>query len=95
MKPTIGGVLTDSPADRAELQAGDRITQIAGTPITHWMQMSEIIEQYPGEEIAFVVEREGKEKSVTIKPDVRIASVAKKSPAERAGLQAGDTTACY
>jgi len=90
MKPTIGGILADSPADRAQLQVGDRITQIAGTPITHWIQMSEIIEQYPGNEVAFVVEREGKEDSLTIKPDVRIASVAKKSPAGRAGLQAGD-----
>ncbi len=90
MQPTIGGILSDSPADRAKLQAGDRITQIAGTPITHWIQMSEIIEQYPGDEVDFVVEREGKENSLTITPDVRIASVAKKSPAERAGLQAGD-----
>jgi regulator of sigma E protease len=90
MKPTVGGVMSDSPASRASLQPGDRIKKIAQTPIQHWIQMSEIIEQYPGTDLAFLVERNDQEVSLTIKPDARIDTVSKKSPAERAGLQAGD-----
>lgn len=90
MKPTVGGVMSDSPASRASLQPGDRITTIAQTPIQHWIQMSEIIEQYPGTDLAFLVERKGQEVKLNIKPDARIDTVSKKSPADRAGLQPGD-----
>lgn len=91
MSPQVGGVLSDSPADRADLKPGDLITAIAGTPVTHWMQMSEIIESYPGKEIVFTVEREGSLANATIKPDVKVVDVAKESPADRAGLLVGDT----
>lgn len=91
MNANVGGVLSDSPASGAGLQAGDRITKIAGTPITHWIQLSEMIEKYPGEEVAFTIERDGQEKSLTIKPEVRVAAVTPQSPAGKAGLQVGDT----
>jgi regulator of sigma E protease len=90
MKPTVGGIISDSPASRATLQPGDRITRIGQTPIQHWIQMSEIIEQYPETDLAFLVERNGQELQFTIKPDARIDIVAKNSPAEQAGLQPGD-----
>jgi regulator of sigma E protease len=90
MKPTVGGVMSDSPASRANLQPGDRITQIAQTPVQHWIQMSEIIEQYPGTDLPFLIERNGQVVKLNIKPDARIEAVSKKSPADRAGLQPGD-----
>ena len=91
MRPQVGGVLSDSPAYHAGLQTGDLITAIAGTPVTHWMQMSEIIERYPGKEIVFTVERDGRRSTETITPDVKVVGVAKNSPADLAGLQIGDT----
>jgi regulator of sigma E protease len=91
MSPQIGGVLSDSPAYHADLKPGDLITAIAGTPVTHWMQMSEIIEGYPGKEIVFTVEREGSLTTATIRPDVKVVAVTKESPADRAGLLVGDT----
>jgi regulator of sigma E protease len=91
MSPQVGGVLSDSPAYHAGLKPGDLITAIAGTPVTHWIQMSETIERYPGKEIVFTIESEGRLSSATIKPDVRVIDVAKNSPADRAGLRIGDT----
>ena len=90
MAPQIGGVLSDSPAYRADLKPGDLITAIAGTPVTHWMQMSEIIESHPGKEILFTLEREGRRISAMITPEVKVVTVTKNSPADRAGLQIGD-----
>jgi regulator of sigma E protease len=90
MAPQIGGVLSDSPAYRADLKPGDLITAIAGTPVTHWMQMSEIIESHPGKEILFTLEREGRRISAMITPEVKVVAVTKNSPADRAGLQIGD-----
>jgi len=91
MSPQIGGVLSDSPADHAGLKPDDLITAIAGTPVTHWMEMSEIIERYPGKEIVFTFEREGRNSTATIKPDVKVVDVTENSPAYRAGLRTGDT----
>ncbi len=90
MQPTVGGVMANSPASRASLQPGDRITKIGQTPVRHWIQMSEIIEQYPGIDLPFLVERNGHEVILNIKPDARIDAVSKKSPADQAGLQPGD-----
>ena len=50
MDPQIGGLVNNSPASEAGLQPGDFIVDINGKEITHWVQMSEIIRKFPGEE---------------------------------------------
>ena len=90
MDPQIGGLISNSPASEAGLQPGDLIKDINGTDITHWVQMSEIIRKFPGEEIRFKVERDGKDLLFNVKPDARIDEVEENSPAELAGLKAGD-----
>jgi len=91
MDPQVGGIINNSPAQEAGLQPADLFKDIAGTGITHWVQMSEIIREYPGEEISFKIERDGKDLVFNIKPDARIDVVQENSPAELAGVKAGDT----
>lgn len=91
MSPSIGGVLADSPAYRAEFKPGDLITAIEGMPVTHWVQMSELIEAYPGRDMVFTIERDGRQTTATVRPDVKVVDVVKNSPAAQAGLQVGDT----
>ena len=90
MDPQIGGLISNSPASEAGLQPGDYMKGINGTDITHWVQMSEIIRKFPGEEIRFKIERDGKDLLVNVKPDALIDEVEENSPAELAGLKAGD-----
>lgn len=57
-----------SPALTAGFQPGDRIVSINGEPITEWSQATEFIRSSPGEELDFVVERDGSEVSLTAIP---------------------------
>jgi regulator of sigma E protease len=90
MDPQVRGLLSNSPASEAGLQPGDFIKGINGTDITHWVQMSEIIRTFPGEEIRFKIDRDGKDLFLNIKPDALIDEVEENSPAELAGLKTGD-----
>lgn len=90
MDPRIGGIISGSPASAAGLQPGDCIRKINGMDVTHWVQMSEIIRTFPGEDIAFRIERDGSELLVHAKPDALIEEVEANSPAGRAGLKPGD-----
>jgi regulator of sigma E protease len=43
--PVVGKVTGDSAAAEAGLQEGDIVTEINGTPITHWAQMADLIQK--------------------------------------------------
>ncbi len=66
-------IYIDSPMMKAGLQAGDVITGIAGTKITDGKELQDYMEAHPltGEEITLTVERNGKEREVTAKPQMR------------------------
>lgn len=48
LQPVIGGVLPDSPAQKAGLEPGDRIESINGIPVNSWEEMSELINKSDG-----------------------------------------------
>lgn len=66
-------IYIDSPMMKAGLQAGDVITGIAGTKISDGQELQTYMEEHPltGEEITLTVERNGKEREVTAKPQMR------------------------
>ena len=81
----VGGVNPGSPADDAGLEAGDRIVEVAGTPVTNWFEFVEEIEARPGEQVELTIVREGRElvREVTLdsereaRPDGTTAEVGK------------------
>jgi regulator of sigma E protease len=101
---TVGWVQPESAAQVAGLRAGDTITGVGGTSVTTWQGMTRLLPLYD-REITMKVERGGQTRLVTLVgasrldagvfPEERItvATVAKGSPAEAAGLRAGDTIA--
>ncbi len=57
-----------SPALTAGFQPGDRIVSIDGEPITEWSQVTDTIREAPGENLDFVVERDGVDVTLTAVP---------------------------
>lgn len=50
--PKVGDVSSDMPASKLGLQKGDQIISLAGISVNDWMEMTEIIRKYPGQEIS-------------------------------------------
>ncbi len=70
MTTTVGTVVSDSPADRAGLRAGDRIREIEGVPIDRFLGMGnsvkwQVVAAPPGP-AEFVVERDGSEQTIVV-----------------------------
>ncbi len=59
LKPKVGNVLPDTPAQKIGLQAGDIIKRINAVPIEDAMQMISLIHESPGKEIKIVIDRNG------------------------------------
>jgi len=53
----IAGFMENSPAAVSGLQKGDRVIQVAQTPVENWGEMTEAIQSAPDEEIELLVER--------------------------------------
>ena len=67
--PEVGEVLSDSPAQGAGLQEGDKIIEIQGTVIDRWDTMTAIIHDNPEKPLLFTIERKGETYSKTIIPE--------------------------
>lgn len=65
----IGGVEKDSPADKAGLKTGDKLTAADGKPITSWQEWANLTRQSPGRKIALTYERDGQARTADIRPD--------------------------
>lgn len=99
-QPTFEPIITtvnEGPAQEAGLQDGDLVKSIDGADITHWDELSSTINQNPGEELAFVVERDGADIPLAITPSVNVdekgtefglIGVSYQTPFEPAPLQA-------
>jgi regulator of sigma E protease len=67
-EPRIGGVQSDGPAAAAGLQAGDRILEVAGTPVDRWSRLAEIIRENPGQAVEIAWDRDGDRLQATVTP---------------------------
>jgi regulator of sigma E protease len=56
----VGAVNPGSPADKAGLEAGDRIVSIDGTPVRNWYEFVTQVEARPGKRVELGVERDGR-----------------------------------
>jgi regulator of sigma E protease len=67
----VGEVTPDSPAERAGLRTGDRITQIAGAPVDNWMSIGPLVQEHgrAGEPLKLSVERGGSSLDVGVIPE--------------------------
>lgn len=57
MKPVIGGLSPDMPGARAGLMKGDTVVSVDGNRVTHWVEMSYLIRESKGKELALGVMR--------------------------------------
>ncbi len=64
----IGDVIPGTPAAEAGLRAGDRIVAIEGEPVEKWENMVSMINQSPGQEMQFSIERRDEVFTVAITP---------------------------
>ncbi|MEE2904872.1 MAG: RIP metalloprotease RseP [Gemmatimonadota bacterium] len=65
----VGATIPGSPADRALLEPGDRITAVDGRPVGNWFDLVAEIEAHPAERIELTLEREGRELIRAVTPD--------------------------
>ena len=68
--PVVGGVMPDSPAQRAGFVKDDLVTAIDGRPIDSWLQMVETIRAAEGKALDVAVVRDGQTLNLTVTPEV-------------------------
>ena len=61
----IAAILEDSPAERAGLEAGDRVAAVDGQPIQGWSQWVQALQSRPGETVELTVLRGDRELVLT------------------------------
>lgn len=54
----VGEVQPDSPAEAAQLENGDRVLSVDGTPTDSWQEMVAVVQEHPEESISFEIEKE-------------------------------------
>ena len=67
----IGSVERDGAAERAGLQAGDRIIRAGDEPVADWAEWRSFIERHPGQSFVVRIERDGVEQTLKLTPDSR------------------------
>ena len=63
---TVGKVIPDSPAEKGNLQQGDRIILVNGKKYNNMMNVVTFVKNHPGEMVHFVVLRNGEQKKATV-----------------------------
>lgn len=72
LKPAVGKVSANMPAEEAGIQAGDLITAINGTEVETWVEMVEIISLCNGKDLDITVLRNGSELKFRLTPHTKI-----------------------
>ncbi|KGR80320.1 RIP metalloprotease RseP [Ureibacillus manganicus] len=67
-EPIIDDVMPNSPAAQAGMIPGDIVTSINGQPIDSWNELSGTVQQNPGEDLSFIVDRDGQNVVLMITP---------------------------
>jgi regulator of sigma E protease len=70
LSPVVGRTLPGTPADRAGLKAGDRITAINDQPVTTWYDVRRLVQKHGADPTRFTVLRDGQEKTLTVTPEL-------------------------
>lgn len=81
-RPLVAGVVDDTAASEAGLQAGDKIISIDGNEIESFVELLSIIKVSAEKEMPIVVLREGREVSLTITPRLKESD----DPTDRQGI---------
>jgi len=68
LRPTVGSVLPDSPAEAGGMEVGDLVLSIDGKPVSSWDEMTEMIIGAGGIPLSFTVRRGEEVLSKTITP---------------------------
>ncbi len=68
VKPAIGEVVKDSPAEKAGIKAGDILLSLNGVSLYSAKQTTEIISANPEKEMQLVVQRDKKEVNIAVTP---------------------------
>jgi len=67
--PVIGDVLEGGPADRAGMEAGDRVVSVGGHEVRTWSELGGVIYESAGLELDIVWERGGATMSAKVVPE--------------------------
>ena len=74
LEPVLAEIQSDSAAQKAGLQAGDRIVKVDGQPLTQWATFVTLVRDNPGTPLALEIERQGSPLSLTLIPDTKPGS---------------------
>ena len=69
LEPLIGSLEAGSPAVRAGLKPGDRVTGVDGKPISSWGEFVRLIQQSPGAPVSLQIERGAERLELAVTPD--------------------------
>ncbi|MFO8012793.1 MAG: RIP metalloprotease RseP [Phycisphaerae bacterium] len=104
-KPEILGLAESSLAAQAGLEEGDRILAVGGRPVETARGLRAALEDVPAGPLTLKIERDGQTQDLRVDPSdlktyehgmqwpVRVKAVVDDSPAEKAGIEAGDRVA--
>ncbi|MFP1890664.1 sigma E protease regulator RseP [Lonsdalea quercina] len=69
VEAVLAGIQPHSAAEKAGLQAGDRIVKVDGQLLSRWQQFVIAVREHPGERVELSVEREGETLTIPLTPD--------------------------
>jgi len=72
LKPSVGRVETESPAEKAGITPGDLILAIDGQPVESWDEMSDRIKKSGGKPLALSIRTGDVERVVRVTPGTRV-----------------------
>ncbi|WP_046175023.1 RIP metalloprotease RseP [Domibacillus indicus] len=72
-EPELGEVIDEGAAVEAGLKEGDRVVSIDGENMASWDEIVKVIQENPGEELTFIVDREGEQLTVPVTPSAEEA----------------------
>ena len=70
VEPVIGNLIKSSPAERAGLQAGDKILTVDGELVADWESLVKIIQDSPNKNLKLSIERTNQHLDINVIPDV-------------------------
>ncbi len=69
LAPIIDEITANSPAERAGLRKGDRVSSVAGKEVDQWETFVGVVRDNPGRPLAVTVIRDGQPVRVEVRPD--------------------------